>query len=87
MIAGDARATYRRIARFYDFLDGSFERKRAGQQVRWMWAMVRDRLTAALGDHPAVKAEAPELEKAVAAGDTTPTLAAERLLRAFGLGD
>ena len=26
--AGDARATYRRIARFYDFLDGSFERRR-----------------------------------------------------------
>ena len=28
MTAADARATYRRIARFYDFLDGSFERKR-----------------------------------------------------------
>jgi len=26
--AGDARATYRRIAPFYDFLDGSFERRR-----------------------------------------------------------
>ena len=26
--AGDARAVYRRIARYYDFLDGSFERKR-----------------------------------------------------------
>ena len=28
MAAGDARAVYRRIAPFYDFLDGSFERKR-----------------------------------------------------------
>ena len=28
MTAGDARAVYRRIARYYDFLDGSFERKR-----------------------------------------------------------
>ena len=27
-VAGDARAVYRRIAPFYDFLDGSFERKR-----------------------------------------------------------
>ena len=26
--AGDARGVYRRIARYYDFLDGSFERKR-----------------------------------------------------------
>ena len=26
--AGDARATYRRIAPYYDFLDGSFERRR-----------------------------------------------------------
>ena len=28
MTAGDARPVYRRIAPFYDFLDGSFERKR-----------------------------------------------------------
>ena len=28
MAAGDARGVYRRIAPFYDFLDGSFERKR-----------------------------------------------------------
>ena len=28
MSGGDARATYRRIARFYDFLDGPFERGR-----------------------------------------------------------
>jgi len=69
-------------------VDGSnaFEAKRAGQQVRWMWAMVRDRLMAALEASPAVKAEAGALEQAVAAGETTPALAAERLLKAFGIG-
>jgi LAO/AO transport system kinase len=64
---------------------GSFERKRAGQQVRWMWAMVRDRLTSALEGDAGVRALVPELEAAVAAGETTPAVAAERLLAAFGL--
>ena len=64
----------------------AFELKRAGQQVRWMWAMVRDRLMAALDDHPAVRDAAEALETAVAKGVTTPALAAERLLEAFGIG-
>jgi len=64
----------------------AFAAKRAGQQVRWMWAMVRDRLMAALESSADVKAEAGALEAAVAAGETTPALAAERLLKAFGLG-
>ncbi|WP_420564260.1 methylmalonyl Co-A mutase-associated GTPase MeaB [Thalassobaculum sp.] len=64
---------------------GSFERKRAGQQVRWMWAMVRDRLIGALEGHPEVKALVPELEAAVVDGDTTPAVAATRILEAFGL--
>lgn len=64
----------------------AFEAKRAGQQVRWMWAMVRDRLMAALEDSAAVRAEAGALEAAVAGGETTPALAAERLLKAFGIG-
>ncbi|MXW35751.1 MAG: methyltransferase domain-containing protein, partial [Chloroflexi bacterium] len=41
MSAGDARAVYRRIARYYDFLDGSFERKR--------YAPIRGTLFAGLG--------------------------------------
>ncbi|MDF1791501.1 MAG: methylmalonyl Co-A mutase-associated GTPase MeaB [Thalassobaculaceae bacterium] len=64
---------------------GSFERKRAGQQVRWMWAMVRDRLIGALEGHPEVTALVPELEAAVVNGDTTPAVAATRILEAFGL--
>jgi len=62
----------------------AFDAKRAGQQVRWMWAMVRDRLLAALDDHPAVRDAAATLEAAVAKGETTPALAADRLLKVFG---
>lgn len=64
----------------------AFQARRASQQVRWMWAMVRDRLMAALEGSAAVRAEAGSLEAAVAAGETTPALAAERLLEAFGVG-
>jgi LAO/AO transport system kinase len=63
----------------------AFAAKRRGQQVRWMWAMVRDRLVTALETHPEVRAEAKSLEAAVATGETTPALAADRILKAFGL--
>ncbi|MEQ8394543.1 methylmalonyl Co-A mutase-associated GTPase MeaB [Thalassobaculum sp.] len=63
----------------------AFQAKRAGQQVRWMWAMVRDRLMTALEASPSVMAQAGALEAAVATGETTPALAAERLLEAFGV--
>ena len=65
----------------------AFAAKRQGQQVRWMWAMVRERLISALETHPQVRAETPDLEAAVASGETTPALAAERLLKVFGLGN
>ncbi|EDP64171.1 arginine/ornithine transport system ATPase [alpha proteobacterium BAL199] len=64
----------------------AFHAKRGGQQVRWMWAMVRDRLMTALEESPSVKARASALEAAVATGETTPALAAERLLEAFEAG-
>lgn len=62
----------------------AFEARRRAQQVRWMWAMVKDRLIAALEADPNVKAEAKSLEAAVASGETTAALAAERVLDVFG---
>ena len=38
----------------------------------------------ALSADPAVRAMLPELERSVAAGELTPTVAAERILAAFG---
>jgi GTPase len=62
---------------------GSLERKRRRQQVDWMWTMVRDTLLTRLHEHPGVRALAPDLEREVAEGELTPTLAAERVLREF----
>ncbi|MFC4913962.1 methylmalonyl Co-A mutase-associated GTPase MeaB [Actinomadura gamaensis] len=62
---------------------GELDRRRRDQQVRWTWALVRDRLLAELHAHPAVRGLAPELEAEVAAGTLTPALAAERILGAF----
>ena len=42
--AGDARGVYRRIAPFYDFLDGSFERKRYAPIRGELFAGLRGRI-------------------------------------------
>ncbi|PWW22898.1 LAO/AO transport system kinase [Geodermatophilus normandii] len=65
---------------------GAFDERRRAQQVRWTWQLVRDGLEHRLRAHPAVRASAPELEKAVLAGELTPALAAGQLLETF-LGD
>ncbi|MBA3524386.1 MAG: methylmalonyl Co-A mutase-associated GTPase MeaB [Geodermatophilaceae bacterium] len=56
---------------------------RAGQQVQWMWTMVRDQLMDRLRSDGRVRSELPELERAVRAGELTPSLAAQRLLAAL----
>ena len=60
---------------------GEFDERRRTQQVRWTWQLVRDGLESALRHHPGVRALAPELEKAVLAGELTPALAARQILR------
>ena len=62
---------------------GEFDERRRTQQVRWTWQLVRDGLESALRHHPGVKGSAPELEKAVLAGELTPALAAQQILQTF----
>jgi LAO/AO transport system kinase len=62
---------------------GALEERRRAQQVRWTWQLVRDGLEHRLREHPAVRSSAPELEKAVLAGELTPALAARQLLETF----
>lgn len=62
---------------------GELDRRRKRQQVEWTWALVRDELLGSLAGHPGVRAVVPEVEKAVAEGSITPTLAAQRILDAF----
>lgn len=64
---------------------GLIAEKRRRQDVKWMWAMVQDRLQAKLRHDPALKARTPELEAAVSSGTLAPTLAAEEIARALGL--
>ena len=62
---------------------GEFDDRRRTQQVRWTWQLVRDALEHELRSHPGVRAVVPELEKSVLAGDVTPALAAQQILRTF----
>jgi LAO/AO transport system kinase len=73
------------LTRHQDFLDsdGGLVQKRARQQVRWTWRMVRERLLVRLKDHPRVKEITGELEREVLDGELTPALAADRILAAF----
>jgi LAO/AO transport system kinase len=64
---------------------GELAAKRRGQQVRWMWSMLEQRLLDALRSHPEVRALLPGLEAGVAAGTIAPAVAVGRLLAAFGL--
>ncbi|MFC9975368.1 methylmalonyl Co-A mutase-associated GTPase MeaB [Spirillospora sp. NPDC127200] len=76
---------WRRLVDHQDQLreSGELDERRRRQQVGWTRQLVRDRLLAELGAHPAVRELAPELEAQVAAGTLTPALAAERILAAF----
>jgi LAO/AO transport system kinase len=65
--------------------NGARAARRADQDARWMWAMVRDRLEDAFKTAPAVAALVPELEAAVRQGEVPASAAADRLLAAFGL--
>ncbi|CCG09052.1 methylmalonyl Co-A mutase-associated GTPase MeaB [Pararhodospirillum photometricum] len=65
--------------------NGALQARRQGQQVDWMWSMVEDRLKDAVHGHPEVRALLPVLTEAVTRGGTTATLAATRILEAFGV--
>jgi LAO/AO transport system kinase len=60
------------------------ERRRA-QDVKWMWAMIEERLRARLTRDPQARALLARLEAGVAAGETSPTAAADEVARTLGL--
>jgi LAO/AO transport system kinase len=64
---------------------GEWAKKRLAQQIRWMWAMVDDRLLNRLKTDAKVKALIPTLENEIAEGRTTPTLAVDRIFKTFGV--
>jgi LAO/AO transport system kinase len=58
---------------------GDFTARRSQQQVKWMWAMLEDRMKARLRSDPAIRAKVKQLEARVADGRITPALAAEQI--------
>jgi LAO/AO transport system kinase len=63
---------------------GEFAARRREQQVKWMWTMIEERLTAKLRHNPALKPRLAALESAVANGEVSPTAAADEIAQAMG---
>ncbi len=64
---------------------GELAATRQAQQKQWTWDMVEERLIEELHGNASVAARAATLDADLAAGRTTPTLAAVEMLRAFGI--
>src|SRR3990172_5580751 len=64
---------------------GELAARRCEQQVKWMWTMLEERLTARLRSDPAVRAKLRQAEAAVAAGRLAPTLAVEEIAQLLGV--
>jgi LAO/AO transport system kinase len=58
---------------------GELAARRREQQVKWMWSMLEERLTARLRSDAAIRAKLRTAETAVAAGKLAPTLAVEQI--------
>ena len=64
---------------------GELEARRREQQVKWMWAMLEERMFARLKSDPILKAKLPRIEAAVAAGRMSAALAVEEIAVALGV--
>jgi LAO/AO transport system kinase len=64
---------------------GEFAARRREQQVKWMWAMLEDRFHLRLKSDAKLKARLPAIEKAVADGKLSPSLAVDEIAAALGV--
>jgi len=64
---------------------GELPARRRDQQVKWMWTLLEERLTARLRGDPAVRGKVRQAESAVAAGTLAPTLAVDEIAGLLGL--
>ena len=61
---------------------GQFEERRRAQQVDWTWQMVRDTVLDRVLSNPEVRKIRTDVERQVKAGELTPALAAQQILKA-----
>ena len=59
---------------------GELVRKRARQQIKWMWALLEERLMLQVLDNDAVRAELAEIEREVGQGALAPEAAVKQIL-------
>ena len=64
---------------------GELDARRRDQQVKWMWAMLEDRVRERLKSDPALRAKLPRIEGAVAAGRMSPATAVDEIAAALGV--
>jgi LAO/AO transport system kinase len=64
---------------------GELEAKRRAQDLKWMWALVHERMRERLAGDPRVRGRVPEIERAVAAGTLSPTAGADEIAGLIGL--
>jgi LAO/AO transport system kinase len=64
---------------------GELAARRRQQQVKWMWAMLEERILVRLRSDPALRAKLPRLEAAVADGRMSASLAVEELAAGLGI--
>jgi len=64
---------------------GALAARRREQQVKWLWAMLEERLFTRLKSDRALRARLPKLEAAVADGRVSPAVAVEELANELGL--
>ena len=63
---------------------GELTTRRGEQQVKWMWAMLEERLFAPLRSDRTLKAALPRIEAEVAAGKLAPATAVEEIVGMLG---
>jgi LAO/AO transport system kinase len=64
---------------------GELAARRREQQVKWMWAMLEERVFARLRTDASLRAKLPQIETAVAEGRLSAALAADEVAKALGL--
>ncbi len=64
---------------------GEIERKRRGQDVKWMWALVHERLHQRLVGTPEIRKTTAEAEARVGRGETSPAAGAAAITELIGL--
>ena len=66
---------------------GELQAKRRAQDLKWMWALVHERVHERLTSDPAVRGRVPAIERALAAGKLSPTAGADEIVGLLGIAE